>query len=218
MKFKDILFAFIAMGILFSCNKKDDFNYPEGTVGISKITYFPILTKKGGDYVVVPVGGTYSEPGVTAKEGTSDLTVTTSGTVNTSTPGVYTLTYSAVNKDGFSASTKRTVAVYSTDASAAANDLSGKYLRPATGASATWTKLAPGVYLIDNPGGAVGVNLQVIAFNPTGFTVTIPSQISSDGNTSSSSTFVYTDGNPPTYKLIFLNPGYGTGTRTFVKQ
>lgn len=219
MKFKKILLIFLIIGILFSCNKKDNFNYPEGTVGISKITYFPVLTKEGTDYMVIAVGGTYTEPGVTAKEGSADLTVTTSGTVDTNTPGIYTLNYSAVNKDGFSASERRTVVVYSTDATAAANDLSGNYVRTSNGVSAIWTKLAPGVYLIANPGGAAsGTDLQVIAFNSTGYTVEIPSQISSDGNTSSSTNFTYTNGNPSSYSLVFNNPGYGTGVRTFVKQ
>ncbi len=203
---------------MIACSKKDDFNYPEGTVGISRITHFPILTLNGLSLVLLVKGDTYTEAGVSAKEGSTDLTTTTSGTVNTSAAGVYTLTYSAVNKDGFSASAKRTVVVYSTDATAASNNLSGSYLRAATGQFATWTKLAPGVYQIDNPGGATAVNLQVIAFNPTGYTISIPSQISSDGNTSSSSTFNYVNGNPPSYTIIFLNPGYGTGLRSFVKQ
>jgi hypothetical protein len=204
--------------LLGSCNKEPDFNYPPGTVGISRITVFPTLTLKGSNIIVVPKGGTFTDPGVTAKEGATDIQYTTSGTVNVNTPGVYQITYTAFNKDNFSATARRTVVVYSTDASAAANDLSGKYLRAATGQLATWTKLAPGVYYIDNPGGAAGVNLQVIAFNPTGFTVFIPTQISSDGNTSSSSNFNYVNGNPPSYTLVFLNPGYGTGVRSFVKQ
>ena len=217
MKIKIFLLTLITISIL-SCNKKDNFNYPAGTVGISRITNFPILTLKGSSLVLVAKGGTYAEAGVTAKEGTTDLTYTTSGSVNVNTAGVYTLTYSAVNKDGFSASAKRTVVVYSTDATAAANDLSGVYLRAATGQVATWTKLASGVYQIDNPGGAAAVNLQVIAFNTTGFTVFIPSQISSDGNTTSSGAFTYTNGTPPSYKVQILNPGYGTSLRSFVKQ
>jgi len=219
MRIKIFIVIISAMSFLCSCNKEGNFNYPEGTVGISKITYFPILTMSGSDYVVVPVGGTYTEPGVTAKEGTSDLTVTTSGTVNTAVVGVYTLTYSAVNKDGFAASTTRTVAVYSTDASAAAHDLSGTYLRPATGVSNTWEKLAPGVYKVTNPGGAAsGGGLIVILFNATGFTIDIPSQTSSDGNTTSSTDEVYNNTTPATYAMKIVNPGYGPALRTFVKQ
>lgn len=217
MKIKIFLLTLAGLSVL-SCNKKDDFNYPPGTVGISKITYFPILTMKGEAWIFVPKGTAYNEPGVTAKEGTADLTVTTTGTVNTNVTGAYILTYTAVNKDGFAASARRTVFVYSTDAAAAANDLSGKYLRAATGQFATWTKLFPGVYKIDNPGGAAGVNLQVVALNPTGFNVFIPQQVSSDGSITSSGSFTYTNGNPPSYVVQILNPTYGTGLRTFVKQ
>jgi hypothetical protein len=218
MRLKIFLSTILVIGLLSACNKDDDFNYPAGTVGSSRITYFPILTLKGASIVAIPTGGTYTELGVTAKEGTTDIPFTTSGTVNTATPGVYTLTYTAVNKDGFSASVKRTVAVYTTDAGAAAQDLSGTYLRAATGASAVWTKVAPGVYSVFNPGGAVGNGLIAVAFNPTGNTIFIPSQTTNDGNTTSSSNEVYSPGPPATYTWKINNPGFGTGLRTFVKQ
>lgn len=218
MRIKTFLIILIAIAVLPACNKEPNFNYPDGTVGISKITYFPLLSLKGSAYIAVAKGSAYTEPGINATANGATIPFTTSGSVNVNTPGIYSLTYTATNADGFSASIRRTVIVYSTDASAAANDLSGKYLRAATGQSATWTKLAPGVYLVDNPGGAAGVNLQVIAINPTGFTVSIPSQISSDGNTSSSTNFNYVNGNPPSYTLVFNNPTYGTSVRSFVKQ
>jgi hypothetical protein len=205
-------------GSLGGCAKEEEIVNTATQVGHSRITFFPVLTLKGDKHVAVPVGGTYTEPGSTALEGTTTITPTVSGTVNTATPGVYTLTYTATNKDGFLVTDTRTVAVYATDATAAANDLSGSYLREVTGVSASWVKLAPGVYVITNPGGAAtGGSLKVIAFNPTGFTVSIPSQTSSDGNTSSSTNFTYTNGNPATYTLVFNNPGYGNGVRTFKK-
>ena len=218
MKIKSFIVIITVAGFLSSCNKKDNFNYPEGTVGISKITYFPVLTMNGDQYVAIHVGGTYTEAGVTAKEGESDLTVTTSGTVDVSTPGVYDLTYSAVNKDGFSASVRRFVAVYNTDPEAAGHDLSGIYQRVSNGVTNTWTKLAPGVYLVDNPGGAAGVNLQVIVFNPTLYVIDIPEQVSSDGSVTSSTDETYSPGPPATYSMKIVNPTYGPALRTFVKQ
>jgi len=172
---------------------------------------------KGSTYVTVAKGSAYTEPGVTAKEGTTDLTPTVTGSVNTATAGVYTLTYTAVNKDGFSASVRRTVIVYSTDAGAAAHDLSGNYARNTNGSIATWTKIAPGVYSVFNPGGAPGTNLTVIAVNPTGYAISIPPQISSDGLTTSSALENFA-GMPATYAMEIVNPGYGTAVRTFVKQ
>jgi hypothetical protein len=204
---------------LFSCNK-DNFNYKPGYVGISKITTYPTITVAGDAYIYVPKGGTYTDPGATAKAGTADVKVVTSGLPDVNTVGVYTESYTATNTDGFSASGTRTIAVYSTDASAATNDYSGTYLRASTGAVATWTKVAPGVYFVDNPGGAVGVNLQVILFNPTGSTITIPQQIAGGNSTSSSqeSTVTGPGGTLISYKMELINPGYGASVRSFVKQ
>lgn len=214
--FNILIALFLSMLVISSC-EKEDFNYPEGYVGTSKITAYPILELKGDRYTIVAKGGTYTEPGITAKEGDNDITYTTEGTVNTAAAGVYTVYYSAENKDGFSASTFRTVIVYSTDAGAAARDLSGKYARNTNASIAEWTKIAPGVYKVFNPGGAPGTNLTVIAFNPTGYQVLIPKQISSDGLETSSGSEDYS-GMPLSYKWAIVNPGYGPAVRTFVKQ
>ena len=208
--------------VLLSCTKTDTFSYPDGYVGRSKITIYPTITLNGAAIVTVAKGGTYTDPGATAKAGSASATVVATGVPSTATAGVFTETYTATNADGFTAAGTRTIVVYSTDVTAASNDFSGTYLRAATGASATWTKLAPGVYLVDNPGGAVGVNLQVILFNATGNTIKIPSQIAG-GNTTSSSTEtpnpnLAVPGTLLGYSMIILNPGYGTGLRTFVKQ
>lgn len=205
---------------IFSC-QKDDFNYPEGTVGMSTITNFPVFTRKGSQYLVIAKGSSFTDPGIAAKEGTNDLKVTTTGTVNTNTVGVYTLNYSAVNKDGFSATSSRTVIVTSPDATATANDFSGSYLRASTGQSAVWTKIGPGVYTVDNPGGAANVSLVAIALNQVGNRVYLPTQISSDGLTTSSSNENSTAGANGTlsqYSWVISNPGYGPALRTFVKQ
>jgi hypothetical protein len=216
------LSAFIIIALTLasvSCNKNEIHN-TDTKIGISDVTFFPTLQLKGDQYMAVPLNGTFTDPGVEAKEGTSAIKYTTTGSVNTSTTGVYQLTYSAVNKDGFSASTSRWVAVYSTDASAEANDFSGTYLRAATGVNSFWTKLAPGVYKVDNPGGAAsGSTLSIIVFNPTGLTIHAPSQKSNDGNTSSTASETYTlSPAPAKYSWVFNNPGYLASTRTFTKQ
>lgn len=213
---KKISILVIALFSLVSCNK-DKINNTADKVGISKVTHFPILTVKGDNIIAIANGSTYNEPGVTAKAGDADVPVTTSGTVNTSQDGVYTLTYTAINSDGFSASATRTVAVYTTAADAASHDLSGTYLRTSNGSGAVWTKIAPGVYTVFNPGGAPGTNLTVVAINPSGFKISIPSQMAGGALTYSTSE-VYTNSNPPTYSWKIINPGYGTGLRTFVKQ
>lgn len=212
LRFSILMFS---MMVASSCEDKD-FNYPEGRVGISKITVYPTLTLVGDRYMAIVNGtSTFTDPGVTAKEGDTEIPVTTTGSVDDKKPGVYTLTYSAVNKDGFSASVSRTVVIANVDAVAAAKDLSGSYARTTNGSVAVWTKIAPGVYTVFNPGGAPGTNLTVIAVNSSGNNVEIPEQLASDGSPTSSDQESFS-GN--TYSWQIVNPGYGPAVRTFVKQ
>ena len=208
----------IVLAIIVTACKKNDFSYPEGYVGSSKITTYATFTVNGDTYMFVPTGGTYTEPGVTAKEGDADLQVTTTGTVNTNAPGVYTLTYSAVNKDGFPASVRRTVVVATIAPDAAAQDLSGNYARTSNGSVSTWTKIAPGVYTVFNPGGAPGTNLTLVAINPTANELFVPLQTGSDGSQYDVEGETLQLGPPARYSWVIINPGYGTAERTFVKQ
>ena len=215
-KFIPLFYSLLAV-LFFACNKNEIHN-TEDKVGISRVTQFPVLTLNGDRYMTIEVGGTFTDPGIVATEGGATIPYTTDGSVNAGEVGVYNITYTAVNKDGFPASLTRTVVVYSTEASAAGNDLSGTYVRSSNGVESTWTKIAPGVYTVVNPGGALGVNLTVVVFNQTGFTIHMPEQTISDGSTMSSAQEVYSTGPPATYTWQILNPGYGTGLRTFVKQ
>ncbi len=206
----------IAIGLLsmslFSC-KEDSFNYPEGMVGISKITVYPILTLKGDKYVYVAKGATYTDAGSEAKVGEETIEVKINGQVNTAAAAVYTLEYTAANSDGFSASTKRYVVVYDTKPDAAANNYSGSYKRAGFETFAVWAKVAPGVYLITNPGGAVGNSDVVIAINPSANTIQIPPQDSPVG-AFSSTVAQMSNG----YSWALDNAGYGSQSRSFTKQ
>lgn len=216
---KSVAFILIVLGSLISSCEKDPIISNADMVGTSKVTYYPIITLSGNSIVAIPNGSAFTDPGVHAVAGTTDVPVVTSGLIDAGKDGVYSLTYTATNADGFSSTANRTVVVYTTSPEAAANDFSGTYLRPATGVTSTWTKIAPGVYVVQNPGGAAaGTDLIVVAINPSGLTITIPTQRASDGSISSSRNEVYINSNPPTYKWVFLNPTYGTGLRTFVKQ
>jgi len=214
-KFIPLFYSLLA--VLFVACNKDKIHNTEDQVGISRVTHFPVLTLNGDRYMTIEEGGTFTDPGIIATEGGAPITYTTDGSVNTGEVGVYDLTYTAVNKDGFPASLTRTVVIYSTESSAAANDLSGTYIRT-NGVPSTWTKIAPGVYTVLNPGGATGVNLTVVAFNQTGNTIHIPDQTIGDGSTMTSAQEVYSPGPPATYTWQILNSGYGTQLRTFVKQ
>ena len=217
MKVKSILFFLIALVMISACNKKDNFNYPDGTVGISSIIYYPVISISGSRLIIVQPGNTYTDPGASATLNGKVVTYKTVGAVTT-TPGVYVIQYIASNAQNYTATDWRTVVVIGADV--AGNDFSGTYLRSSNGVTSTWTKTANGVYSVENPGGAAsGVGLKVIAVNYQGSSkISIPQQISPDFGLVSSGSELYTATAPIKYQWIFHASGYGTSARTFVKQ
>src|ERR1700739_2816789 len=139
------------------CNK-ENFNYPPGTVGRSTIIYFPSIAIKGEHIMAIDQDSSFTDPGATATLGGTSVSYTVSPSVDSSVPGIYTLTYTAQNAQGFTATDFRMVVVIPTtmvtDPTVQSNDFSGTYLRAATGQTSTWTKIGVGTYLIQNPGGA----------------------------------------------------------------
>ncbi|MDB6067594.1 MAG: hypothetical protein JWR26_3802 [Pedosphaera sp.] len=73
----------------------------------------PLMTLNGNSTMVVPVGGTYTEPGASATDTCpgGSLAVNITGTVDTTTVGGYNITYSAVTSAGTPGSLMRTVQV-----------------------------------------------------------------------------------------------------------
>ncbi len=72
----------------------------------------PVISLNGSNPVTVIKGATYTDAGATAiDERDGNITVTTTGNVNTNTVGTYTLTYRAVDKAGNVATKSRTVNV-----------------------------------------------------------------------------------------------------------
>ena len=217
MKLLVYIIMVFAIGTFIGCAKEEDVVSTETHVGRSKIVYFPEIATKGERLVILQQGKAYTEQGATAVLNNNPTTFTTTGTVDVTKPGIYDITYEAKNEQGFSVDDFRTVVVIGTYVDA--NDLSGKYLRAATGITSTWTKTTPGVYTVENPGGAgAGAGLQVIAVNYTGNKIAIPHQISPDFGVVSSGTETYNPGPPATISYSFFAGGYGTAVRTFVKQ
>jgi hypothetical protein len=200
-----------------SCEKDDD------TENVSTVTTYPIVTLKGDEFVSIPVGGTFNDPGVNATIGGAAVEPVKGGdAIDPSKPGVYIVTYTATNPEGFSTIAKRYVGVIAPDA--AALDLSGNYKRNAgaLGVSKV-TKVGTGLYTTDNIGGvAVGGPLTSAHFyHTTGTKLVLPSQVNEGGETFSaeSATYKFAVGTTPAqYTWTVINPGYGTTARTFVKQ
>lgn len=142
------LFLLITLtACLSACNNDLD------TEGISGITYFPTFELTGGNIVLYHVGDVYAEPGIRVTEEGVEIPFTTSGEdeVDTSTPGLYDITYAAVNKDGFPGTAVRTVAVLeenlpNLDIEGVWTSNTNAFDGESLGQKMTITKLANGVY------------------------------------------------------------------------
>lgn len=156
------IFVIVSLVIGFSACEKNT-----STEDISTITYYVTFELEGEELMSIELGDPYVEPGYTALEGEEDVTseVVVSGEVNSESPGLYTLTYSAVNSDGYSSSTDRTVIVY--NPAAPDDDFSGTYSSAIErtesdgsnprnhNATINITKVAQGIFYVDCLLGAI---------------------------------------------------------------
>lgn len=217
-KFKFITSAFLLLLTLgFSSCETDE------TDNVSKVTTYPIVTLKGDEFVSIPVGGTFSDQGVNATIGGAAVDPAVGGdAVDASTPGVYIITYTATNPEGFSTVAKRYVGVIAPDA--ASKDLSGDYKRNAGALGVSHVvKVGTGLYTTDNIGGvaAGGPATTVHFYHTDGTNLVVPEQTNEAGETYSAEDASYkfaAGAAPAQYSWIVINPGYGTALRTFVKQ
>lgn len=153
---KKTLLGIATILALQGCNKKSD--------DISQLQTIssPTITFTGGQYFSINTGG--SLPTVTATSYDSvigesyPVTIVGTDALDNTTPGLYVISAEAKNKYGFVASQNVYVAVTNVDP---AIDLSGTYIRAATGGEAHVEELANGLYATDNVGGVVA------AANPT---------------------------------------------------
>jgi hypothetical protein len=83
------------------------------TEGVTKITYYPSITVLGEPEVIVQQGTTYTDAGCKVELNGEDVTADAviNSNVNTNTIGIYSVTYTATNEDGFSVNASRTVYV-----------------------------------------------------------------------------------------------------------
>ena len=115
-KVLNIFFGMLLAALIVSCEKT--------TEGLSRITYFPEFTLSGSAESIVAIGSVFTDPGAIAKESGATIPVSVSvtskinsyngTTVDTNTPDVYYIKYSAVNSDGFSGNVFRQVTVSNT--------------------------------------------------------------------------------------------------------
>ena len=114
----------LAAGLLCltSCNDDND------ELTDSRLTYYADLQMQGDEFMLVPVGSNFVDPGCTGTLAGEDITdkiiIDGADDVDTNTLGFYYITYSAVGSDGYPASVERTVCVYDPSVTL---DISGVY-------------------------------------------------------------------------------------------
>lgn len=154
----------VIYSLLLFCGLIGLWGCEETSEGTTLITYYVNFEMNGEQTMLVPLGETFTDPGVVAMEGEEDVTasVITESNVNANEVGLYSVSYSATNADGFSSSVERTVIVYDpavkTDASGAYTvDASVSYreMNGAKGAfkddfSVTVDQVAPGIFHISD--------------------------------------------------------------------
>lgn len=116
----------VIYSLLFFCGLAGLWGCEETTEGLTDVTYYVNFELNGDNPMLIPVGTSFTDPGVVAKEGEEDVTasVATDSNVNANQVGIYSVSYSAANADGFSSSVERTVITYDP---AITTDASGNY-------------------------------------------------------------------------------------------
>ena len=103
--------------VMVACSDNSFFNISSGNISIEKglaDTTEPFITIKGVNPVSIPQGSVYTDAGATAVDNVDgNLTVSIVGTVDTAVVGAYTITYSATDSSGNTATEKRIVNVTS---------------------------------------------------------------------------------------------------------
>jgi len=127
-----ITLFFISGLLLVSCEN-------DSTANLSSVTNY--ATFRYEPVIVIPIGGTYTQD-VSATEDGKQLELTVVGSVNTNEVGVYKMTFSATNSDGFNASVIQEVVIH--DPTIIGNDVSGKIRDKNTNSRTGVISLVPG--------------------------------------------------------------------------
>jgi hypothetical protein len=93
---------------------------------ITKVTYYPEIEMLGEPLVFVPTGGSYDDPGAISTENGEEIETQVSSNVDYSTPGDYSIDYTAENTDGYTKTDSRRIIVY--DSNVSSEDISGTYV------------------------------------------------------------------------------------------
>lgn len=213
-KFKTHLILLFIMGVMISCNKDKE------SEGKYSITYYPDIELIGDKIVSVVLDEEYEELGAIATEKGEEIEYTVSGKVDVSTPGIYTVSYSATNQDGFSKTETRTVFVISEAVVEGSPSIAGTYARAANGRLCTVTSIAPGVYSMSDGWGSATSGGNPLAIPcylvcTDGENIDMPEVSTTFGGMTGFGTF---DGTEMSIMTILLDQGPAERVNVWVKQ
>jgi hypothetical protein len=216
---KNPIIYIIAVGafVFSGCDKE-----PDPVSQTVDVTY-PTINLKGAPYVHIPIGGSYVEEGATLIDditGASSDIMPTESEVDNTTPGVYAVRFIAANANGFRTEAIRTVLVLDHTPPTTIDpsyDISGTYIRANFGIPVTLYKMASGLYIIDNFGGSTLI-IPAYVLTPDSNSIDVPAQTSFGGFELDCINETWDPGPPATFSWVVQASGFGTATRTFIKQ
>jgi hypothetical protein len=220
MNMRKILALSLIAAVTFAACKKKVNN-------VSTVVHasYPTITISGSQFVSIPVGGAFTPPAATAFDSyyhENPTVVKDLGTLDNTTPGLYTVVYSAKNHYGFVGTANVYVAVTNISDSL---DLSGWYLRLADPNRVAFvTKVGRGLFRTSNVGGvdtgdiSTGPIVSAVFAVTSPTTLTFGSQLTSDGPLSSSLESLSLAPADTTLNYAITEASFGPQVRTFKKQ
>ncbi len=209
---KKYLLILVAAASLVGCKKKDD------NVSQDVVVSSPTITLTGSLFYSINTGGTIPSVSATAYDSVlheSYPTKLDASGIDNQTPGLYVVPITSKNKYGYTSSTVVYIAV--TDINPAI-DLSGLYKRTANNAPVHVSKVANGLYLTDDVGGAPTLPVPAYFAQLDDTTITLPPQPTVAGTLSAENASVSMMPGDTSFTYIVINGSFGTSQRVFVKQ
>lgn len=197
----------------FSCRKRT------GDVSQVVTASYPAITVSGEQFYSIHVGDALPDISATAYDsvlGETDAVSVDASTLDNTTPGLYVVTAKSTNKYGFVGTKNVYVAV--TDISDEI-DLSGTYERTSNHAEVHIDKLARGLYMTDDIGGAPTLQVPALFVQIDETNLSLPPQPTEQvGEIYATDATVDMSPGDTTISWKVQNPFFGSSLRTFKKQ
>lgn len=206
------IFLFCAPVLITSCTSDND------SEGLSRITNYAAFDLIGNSEIIIDQGEPFTDPGVEVTIAGEPVPYDTSTVVDSNEAGVYVITYSSTNEDGYTATTSRTVVVVSTEPSI--YNLAGSWAR-SNGSPGTLTQISDRDYTYDNAGGVTGDNQLTVRFiNVNDEQIWIPFQENASPSGLSVQSLMpgIIEDNDHFSWTLFASGFYGTQERFFIRQ